>query len=142
MINNFLASEKETLPLRNATIQPRVSVLVFVKTKKQKQKHQDYRQQLRYRVFKNSCFVCWVPAFQSQLDGGEWLASRSGRFTPRERAPGTHWIGGWVGPRAGLDAVLRNIPYPCRESKTGGPARSLDTELPELPRLQVKSLTV
>jgi hypothetical protein len=22
---------------------------------------------------------------------------------PRERAPGTHWIGGWVGPRAGLD---------------------------------------
>jgi hypothetical protein len=22
-----------------------------------------------------------------------------------ERAPGTHWIGGWVGPRAGLDDV-------------------------------------
>jgi hypothetical protein len=31
------------------------------------------------------------------LDGGEWLASRPGRFTPRERAPGTHWIRGWVG---------------------------------------------
>jgi hypothetical protein len=27
------------------------------------------------------------------LDGGEWTASRPGRFTPRERAPGTHWIG-------------------------------------------------
>jgi hypothetical protein len=26
------------------------------------------------------------------------------RFTPGERTPGTHWIGGWVGPRAGLDA--------------------------------------
>jgi len=26
------------------------------------------------------------------------------RFTPRERAPGTHWIGGWVDPRAVLDA--------------------------------------
>jgi hypothetical protein len=25
------------------------------------------------------------------------------RFTPGERALGTHWIGGWVGPRAGLD---------------------------------------
>jgi len=37
------------------------------------------------------------------LVGGEWSASRSGRFTPRERAPSTHWIGGWVGPRAGLD---------------------------------------
>jgi len=34
----------------------------------------------------------------SALDGGEWSASRPGRFTPRERAPGTRWIGGWVGP--------------------------------------------
>jgi hypothetical protein len=41
----------------------------------------------------------------SALVGGEWLASRPFRFTPRERAPGTHWIGGWVGPRAGLDDV-------------------------------------
>jgi hypothetical protein len=32
------------------------------------------------------------------LDGGEWSASRPGRFTP-----GTQWIGGWVGPRTGLD---------------------------------------
>jgi hypothetical protein len=36
-------------------------------------------------------------------DGGEWSASRPGRFTPGEKAAGTHWIGGWVGPRAGLD---------------------------------------
>jgi hypothetical protein len=28
-------------------------------------------------------------------------------LTPRERAPGTHWIGGWVGPRAVLDAVVK-----------------------------------
>jgi hypothetical protein len=26
-------------------------------------------------------------------------------FTPGERAPGTHWIGDWVDPRAGLDDV-------------------------------------
>jgi hypothetical protein len=39
----------------------------------------------------------------SALVGGEWLASRPGRFTPGERAPGTHWIGGCVDPRAGLD---------------------------------------
>jgi hypothetical protein len=40
-----------------------------------------------------------------------------GRFTPRKRAPGTHWIGGWVGPRAVLDAVVkRKIPSPRRES--------------------------
>jgi hypothetical protein len=27
-------------------------------------------------------------------DGGEWSASRAGRFTPRERAHGTHCMGG------------------------------------------------
>jgi len=29
----------------------------------------------------------------SALDGAEWSASRPGRLTPREKAPGTHWIG-------------------------------------------------
>jgi hypothetical protein len=32
----------------------------------------------------------------SALVGGEWSASRPGRFTPGERALGIHWIGGWV----------------------------------------------
>jgi hypothetical protein len=41
------------------------------------------------------------------LDGGEWSASRPSRFIPREGAPGTHWIGGWVGPRAVLDMVVK-----------------------------------
>jgi hypothetical protein len=40
----------------------------------------------------------------SALVGGE-SASRPGRFTREERAPGTHRIEGWVGPRAGLDDV-------------------------------------
>jgi len=47
----------------------------------------------------------------SELDGGEWSASRPGLFIPIEGAPGTHFIGDWVGPRAGLDAVVkRKIP--------------------------------
>jgi hypothetical protein len=51
------------------------------------------------------------------LDGGEWSASCPGRFTPRERAPVTHWIGGWVHPRAVLDAVVkRKVPSSRRES--------------------------
>jgi hypothetical protein len=34
----------------------------------------------------------------------------------RERAPGTYWIGGWLGPRAVLDAVIkRKLPSPRRE---------------------------
>jgi hypothetical protein len=46
-----------------------------------------------------------LPFLTSELDGGEWSASRPGRFTSREIAPCTHWIGGWVGPRVGLDDV-------------------------------------
>jgi hypothetical protein len=31
-----------------------------------------------------------------------------GRFTPSERAPGTtHWIGGWMGLRTGMDTVSK-----------------------------------
>jgi hypothetical protein len=41
----------------------------------------------------------------SALAGGEWSASRPGCFTPGESAYGTHWIGGWVDPRDGLDDV-------------------------------------
>jgi hypothetical protein len=43
-----------------------------------------------------------TPFFTSVLDGGEWLAPRPGRFTSGERAQSTHWIGRWVGLRAGL----------------------------------------
>jgi hypothetical protein len=58
----------------------------------------------------------------SALDGGEWSASSPGRFTPRERAPGTHWIEGRVGPRAVLDGVVkRKIPSPRRESNPRTP---------------------
>jgi hypothetical protein len=39
----------------------------------------------------------------SALAGGEWSASRPGRITPGEKAPGTHWIEGLVDPRAGLN---------------------------------------
>jgi hypothetical protein len=52
----------------------------------------------------------------SALDGGERSASRPGHFTPRERATGTQWTGGWVGPRAVLDAVVkRKVPSPLQE---------------------------
>jgi hypothetical protein len=44
---------------------------------------------------------------------------------PRNRARGTHWIRGWVGPRACLEAVKkRKISCPCRESNPGRPAPS------------------
>jgi hypothetical protein len=63
----------------------------------------------------------------SALVEGEWSASRPCRFTPGERAPGTHWIGGWLDPRAGLDdtesrefLILPGLQF----RPLGGPARS------------------
>jgi hypothetical protein len=41
---------------------------------------------------------------------------------PGEKAPSIYWIGGWVGPKAVLDAVVkRKIPSPCRESNPRTP---------------------
>jgi hypothetical protein len=54
-----------------------------------------------------------APSFlTSVLDGGEWSASPHppSRFILTDKAPGTHRIGGWVGPKAGLEAVeMRKI---------------------------------
>jgi hypothetical protein len=41
----------------------------------------------------------------SALAGGEWAASRPGRFNSGGKASGTNWIGDWVGLKAGLDNV-------------------------------------
>jgi hypothetical protein len=54
--------------------------------------------------------VCIDPPFlTSELDGGEWSALRSGYSPPR-----THWVGGWVGPRAGLVAVEKRKILPLQ----------------------------
>jgi hypothetical protein len=58
----------------------------------------------------------------SALVVGEWSASRRGRFTP-----GTRWMGGWVGPRVGLDDVEKRkfLTPPRHELRPlGHPARS------------------
>jgi hypothetical protein len=93
------------------------------------------------------------------LDGGEWSASRPSRFTPRERAPGTNWIGSCVDPRAGLDAVVkRKFPSPYRDSSPRSsspqpsavrwvipaprPVRRTVTILTELPCHSVRKLVI
>jgi hypothetical protein len=44
----------------------------------------------------------------------------------RGKNPGTHWIGGWVGPIAGLDAgARRKILCSCRGLNPDHPARIL-----------------
>jgi hypothetical protein len=59
-------------------------------------------------------------------------------FIPGKRAPGTHWIGGWMGPRASFYMVLkRKNCCPCWESNPSHPAHSLVTILTELPQLSI-----
>jgi hypothetical protein len=41
----------------------------------------------------------------SALEGGVWSATSPNNFSPGDRVPSTHCIGGCVSPRAGLDAV-------------------------------------
>jgi hypothetical protein len=53
----------------------------------------------------------------------QWSASRPWRFIPGERALGTHWIAGWVGPKSGLDAVEKKKILYCRESNADRRAR-------------------
>jgi hypothetical protein len=77
----------------------------------------------------------------SELDAGELSAVRPDRFTAEESALGTQPIGGFVGPRAGLD-VIEKIRYlfslPGIESLLlGHPARSLVAILTELSRLLI-----
>jgi hypothetical protein len=49
--------------------------------------------------------VCLHTFLTSAADEGEWrLASRPGRFNPYKGILGDHCTGGWVGPRARLDA--------------------------------------
>jgi hypothetical protein len=52
------------------------------------------------------------------LVGGEWSASRSCRFTPTETVPGTHWVGGIIGPRARLDDTRSEDYLPYRNSNS------------------------
>ena len=63
----------------------------------------------------------------SALDGDGWSTPRPGRFTPRER-PDTHCIGGWVGPRAGLDVCRKSRPPPGFDPRTVQPVASRYTD--------------
>jgi hypothetical protein len=61
----------------------------------------------------------------STLAGGEWSASHTGCFTPRERSPVTHQIGGWGSPRASLDTVVKKkFPAPAGAWTSDHPACS------------------
>jgi hypothetical protein len=58
-----------------------------------------------------------------QMDVGGQLHAPAA--LPPERAPGTHWVGGWMGSRAVLDTVVkRKISSSCRETNPRTPMSS------------------
>jgi hypothetical protein len=71
----------------------------------------------------------------SALDGDKWSASRPARFTLRERATGTNWIGDCVGPRVSLAVRLERgvcIPPEVPEGFLGATRKhSSHTEIQE-----------
>jgi hypothetical protein len=66
------------------------------------------------------------------LNADEWWASRPCRFTSRQRA---RWRAGWVGPRAGLDAMEERKILHCRVSNPDVQhiPVAITTELSKLP---------
>jgi hypothetical protein len=76
----------------------------------------------RYEGVLRECRYSSTHCLTSELNGGELSVLHPGRFTPRERAPPPHWKGGWVRPRAVLDAVVkRKISGPRQESNPRTP---------------------
>jgi len=59
----------------------------------------------------------------SALDGGEWSASRPGRFTPPGRHPGMHWVGGWWAPQPVSMRWRREkcLPLPGMQARSSSP---------------------
>jgi hypothetical protein len=85
--------------------------------------------------------ACYRDSFTFILDGGEWSASCSCHSTPGEETPGAHWIGGWVGPRVGLDTVeKRQISCPRRKMNPNSSATQPVTIPSELSLLYCKAI--
>jgi hypothetical protein len=53
-----------------------------------------------------------------ELAGGELSASHPGRFTPWERAPGTHWIERWMEPTL-MPTLTAGPAYRAHTQRTG-----------------------
>jgi hypothetical protein len=61
------------------------------------------------------------------LDGGEWSASRLGRFISRKITHGTQWIRGWVSLRGDLAAVAKREVFATAGNGTQVESHSLVT---------------
>jgi len=84
---------------------------------------------------------CIPPRIFYLSTGWRWVILRPGRFTSRERAPGTHCIAGWVGPTAGLDAVVKRNEgsLPCYKKHSTGQYAEPDESSPQALTILISS---
>jgi hypothetical protein len=69
----------------------------------------------------------WIHVFLTSAQVGSGQLHAPATLPPGKRASGTHWIGEWIGPRAGLDDVGKKqlLTLPGLELRPlGHPARS------------------
>ena len=60
--------------------------------------------------------------------GGQLHASAPLPPPPKRKGPGTHFIGGWVGPTNGLDGCKKSHPPPGFDPRTIQPVASRYTD--------------
>jgi hypothetical protein len=81
----------------------------------------------------------WKYSSTSALVGGEWSASRLGRFTPEEEALYTPFVGGWMNPTGGLEAVPKRKKIPAPAGNRIPVVQHIVTILNEVSRLLLNS---
>jgi hypothetical protein len=72
-----------------------------------------------------------APPFLTSAINGSVQLHAPAASTPGEQPPLPFWIGGWVGPRASLDAVEKRKILPCREKNPECPIAGITQNLLE-----------
>jgi hypothetical protein len=120
--------------------------------------HMNQLCQLKCYLFHNSIKSKAVPQHTMEAQGGGGIAPTHltsaldvgvvsvmpwPRFTPGEKTPGTHWIGGWVSPTADLDREARGkFLYPSRGLNLDPPSRPVCNQTPYWLSYPGSSITV
>jgi hypothetical protein len=105
-------------------------VCVYIYAKKQEEQHftsckmQSHNTRIEAQGERRySSYSFWTSA----VDGVSCQRHASAALYPQGKTPGTHWIGGWVGLRVGLDTGARGkvlLPLPGVEPRLLSPVRS------------------
>lgn len=97
------------------------------------------RQRTKVKLF---LYLPWRRKSGVEIYLHSFLISCLEHSTPRGRTPGTNWIGGWVGTRAGLNILENGSLVPAGIQTSRQPARSVVCTLDMLSELHKGQETV